>query len=153
MDGLRSLQNSLRPSCGYLRQTLSCRLTGYVGNLQLGSANNRHPNRCSMRVVTIPNTPEEWDAWKADVQRSLENGREGILTRMGYRDYDHYLASYLWRKIKKRIKEKYDATCFRCGGHASEVHHRSYTEAVLKGEDDDQLRPLCGGCHDIVEFD
>ncbi len=72
-----------------------------------------------MRVATIANTSEAWDACK----------------------------------VKKRIKEKYDATCFRCGGHASEIHHRSFTEAVLKGEDDDQLRPLCGGRHDVVEFD
>jgi hypothetical protein len=110
-----------------------------------------------MSAVQIPQTPEEWAAWTAEVQRSIESareaGREGILARMGYRSYEEYRQSYLWRKIKKRAFAKYDGKCVRCGGRAYHVHHRSYTEAVLKGEDDDQLRPLCSGCHHIVEYD
>ena len=106
-----------------------------------------------MQRPKIPQTREEWDAWSAEIERSLERGREAVLARMGYRSYEEYRASYLWRKIKKRIFAQYDKRCFRCGGHATYVHHRSYTEAVLKGDDDEQLRPLCGGCHNIVEFD
>lgn len=101
----------------------------------------------------IPQTREEWDAWGLDVQRSLESGREAVLGRMGYGSYDEYRASYLWRKIKKPIFAQYEGKCFRCGGPATYVHHRSYREAVLEGDDDDQLRPLCAGCHHIVEFD
>jgi hypothetical protein len=121
----------------------------YQFNAPIFALTDRH----QMTTSKIPKTREEFDALIADVRRSLENGREAVLNRMGYASYEEYRASHLWRKIKKRIFKQYEGKCFRCGGQASYVHHRCYTEQVLKGEDDEQLRPVCGGCHHVVEFD
>jgi hypothetical protein len=106
-----------------------------------------------MTAPKIPLTPKDWQARGAELDDAIREAelrtREAILARMGYGSYEEYRASYLWRKVKKRVFKKYDGNCFRCGGHAAYV----YTEEVLRGDDDEQLRPLCVGCHHIVEFD
>jgi len=79
--------------------------------------------------------------------------RAGTLRRLGYKDYDNYRSRALWKRIRERILERDDRTCRRCKGEATVVHHRSYSEVVLKGEDDEQLVSLCEGCHEVVEFD
>ncbi|WP_432263352.1 HNH endonuclease [Cupriavidus sp. TMH.W2] len=84
---------------------------------------------------------------------SMSRDRESILAAMGYRDYEHYLSRALRKKIKYRVLERDGHTCLRCNGQADRVHHRSYSEAVLKGTDDEQLASLCEGCHHVVEFD
>jgi hypothetical protein len=33
------------------------------------------------------------------------------------------------------------------------VHHRSYADAVLEGNDDSQLSALCNKCHEAIHFD
>ncbi|SAL06722.1 hypothetical protein AWB78_08211 [Caballeronia calidae] len=78
---------------------------------------------------------------------------ESPLEKLGYSSYANYLSRALWKKIKKRVLVRDDHTCQRCFGSASVVHHRSYSEAVLKGEDDSQLASLCEGCHHVIEFD
>lgn len=78
---------------------------------------------------------------------------ETIVRRLEYDSYEHYRRSPLWRKIRKRIMERDQQTCFRCGEPAKEVHHRGYTEAGMKGEDDSLLISLCAACHHEVEFD
>ena len=78
--------------------------------------------------------------------------REAILLSMGYRDYDNYLSRALWKKIKQRVLERDDWTCWRCNGKAELVHHRSYSRDVLEGLDDSMLAAICEGCHHIVEF-
>ncbi|MGB8028149.1 MAG: hypothetical protein WCF30_00665 [Terracidiphilus sp.] len=67
--------------------------------------------------------------------------------------YLEYLRSTLWKNIRKRILKRDGSACRRCGGKATEVHHRSYSEAVLAGNDDAQLASICEGCHNIVTFD
>jgi hypothetical protein len=69
------------------------------------------------------------------------------------RSYDDYLASPLWRKIKRRILKRDEKRCRRCGGDADRVHHRSYAREVLDGLADECLVSLCEGCHDIIHLD
>jgi hypothetical protein len=70
-----------------------------------------------------------------------------------YADYDDYLKSSLWRKIKRRILKRDGNLCLRCGGKATIVHHRSYADAVMAGNDDDKLASICDGCHNFIHFD
>jgi hypothetical protein len=79
--------------------------------------------------------------------------RETILARLGYGDYESYLAGPLWQKIRRRVLKHDGSICARCGDRATQVHHLAYTEAVLKGEDDSQLVSVCKPCHEKVEFD
>jgi len=44
-----------------------------------------------------------------------------------------YIASPLWRKIKRHVLKRDEKTCFHCGGAAVLVHHRSYERPVLSG--------------------
>jgi hypothetical protein len=68
-------------------------------------------------------------------------------------DYRDYLASPLWRRIRRRVLKRDGKRCARCGGEAVVVHHRSYAPRVLDGLADEWLASLCEGCHHIVEFD
>lgn len=67
-------------------------------------------------------------------------------------DYTLYLRTPLWKRIRGRVLARDQDTCLRCDGQANEVHHKSYDDAVLRGDDDSQLVSLCSGCHHVVEF-
>jgi hypothetical protein len=67
-------------------------------------------------------------------------------------DYEKYLRSALWRRIKKRVLTRDGGWCLCCGGKGTVVHHRSYAPEVMRGEDDEQLATVCDGCHDIIHF-
>jgi hypothetical protein len=70
------------------------------------------------------------------------------------RDYLQYLKRPLWTKeIRPRILERDKHVCRCCGGAATQVHHRSYAPAVMRGENDDELASLCDGCHNYIGFD
>lgn len=84
--------------------------------------------------------------------KKFPEDRDTILARLGYGDYESYLYSPLWRKIRRRVLKRDGSTCTRCGDRATQVHHLAYTEAVLKGEDDAQLVSVCKPCHEKVEF-
>jgi len=65
-----------------------------------------------------------------------------------------YLNSSLWRnEIRPRVLERDRNICRRCGGKATEVHHRSYATEVMEGNDDDQLVSVCPGCHNVIDID
>jgi hypothetical protein len=78
------------------------------------------------------------------------NGPDAISNELGFRDYAHYRSSTTWKKIRRRVLERDDRKCAKCGGKASLVHHRTYTVPVLRGECDEQLISLCEGCHTVI---
>lgn len=80
-----------------------------------------------------------------------------ILRKMGYASYKIYLQSDLWAKIRRKVLED-RPNCEMCAKPAQCVHHRSYGESVLRGEQVLQGRgkgslvSLCMGCHQKIEF-
>lgn len=78
--------------------------------------------------------------------------RNSTLHRMGFSSYADYLASPLWQAVRKKAIRR-NGNCAVCREPATDVHHRSYSEAVLLGHDLSQLMPLCRTCHDLGEFD
>jgi hypothetical protein len=74
------------------------------------------------------------------------------LDRVQSADYADYLKSPLWRKIKRRVLKRDGNSCRRCGAKAKRVHHRSYDDEVLAGNDDEQLSSICEGCHNFIHF-
>lgn len=78
--------------------------------------------------------------------------RDAILRGMGYNNYGEYLASELWAEIRAGCLDAHNHACILCSAWTNTVHHRRYTEAVLRGEDLSQLVPLCSTCHEKVEF-
>ncbi len=77
----------------------------------------------------------------------------GGLDRVRAGDYEDYRKSPLWRKIKRRVLKRDGKVCRRCGGKATLVHHRSYTDEVLAGNNDEQLASICEGCHNFIHKD
>ncbi len=79
--------------------------------------------------------------------------RDKILLAMGYRGYEEYLASALWRGIRSRAWKLKGNVCTLCDGTARVLHHIAYGRAVLAGTCLKSLVPLCHECHERVEFD
>jgi 5-methylcytosine-specific restriction endonuclease McrA len=77
----------------------------------------------------------------------------GGLDRVQAADYADYLKSPLWRTIRRRVLKRDGNVCRRCGGKATRVHHRSYADEVMAGNDDRQLASICEGCHNVIHFD
>lgn len=76
--------------------------------------------------------------------------RDENLKAMGFKSYSEYLRSDLWASIRKRALEM-DDKCQRCGKTATQVHHRAYDPATLRGDNINSLSPLCGRCHRKAE--
>ncbi|MGC2163136.1 MAG: hypothetical protein WA634_14585 [Silvibacterium sp.] len=85
-------------------------------------------------------------------ERALDTPNE-TSRLLGFNDYEEYRRSSLWKKIKRRVKERDSNLCARCESKADLVHHRSYALEVLRGEDDEQLASVCEGCHNVIHFD
>ena len=72
---------------------------------------------------------------------------------LGFRSYQSYLASPLWRAIRNDELRKAGGLCAACGHRTRTVHHRDYRPRVLRGEDRAALIALCQRCHDKLHYD
>lgn len=79
--------------------------------------------------------------------------KERVASLRRQQDYREYLNTPLWRKISRRVLDRDHRVCRCCGGIAPQVHHRSYAEDVMRGENDDELASVCDGSHVYIEFD
>jgi len=79
--------------------------------------------------------------------------RQQVLKYIGFATYEMYLESHTWITIRRRILKRDHGKCQRCGGRASQVHHRNYSLDTLCGDNDAGLVSLCGYCHLDIEFD
>jgi hypothetical protein len=82
--------------------------------------------------------------------------RDETLRRMGFKSYQHYLQSSLWRDIRQRAIDAAQKRCVRCGrnrgkGVTLQVHHRAYDLRTLVGGDLRSLSVVCKGCHKLAE--
>jgi hypothetical protein len=73
--------------------------------------------------------------------------RERCLQQMGFVGYAPYLASPLWRRIRRRVLERCRGLCERCQARAEQVHHFRYTWHNLRGKSFRGLDALCRDCH------
>ena len=64
-----------------------------------------------------------------------------------------YYKTPLWARIRELVFIERGKYCWICGGGATLIHHQSYEEAVIRGEDRTKLYPLCNTCHRMVHFD
>lgn len=66
--------------------------------------------------------------------------------------YDEYLCSDEWLAIRWRVLEREYHQCQVCGVDAVEVHHMSYADEVMRGEQLGSLVALCKYHHKLIEF-
>lgn len=78
--------------------------------------------------------------------------RNQILKRVGFKNYQDYLASDLWAKIRARQLRKH-VSCFICRDPATQVHHGKYTLLNLLGHSERDLFSVCCDCHRRIEFE
>ncbi len=80
--------------------------------------------------------------------------RQHILGLMGFKTYDLYLKSYLWKKIRVQVFETHGRRCWICRkrGTATQVHHEYYTAQNLSGDTVSGLRTICPSCHHLIEY-
>lgn len=78
--------------------------------------------------------------------------RDLLISQLGYCNYNHYLQSKMWKRIRKRVLERDDYTCYVCQKEANQVHHRVYTEDNVFGIKLDGMISICAGCHKKAEY-
>ena len=72
------------------------------------------------------------------------------LKKLGHHDYQSYLKSSRWQKIRDCIFNRDGGSCRSCGRKASCVHHIDYRFDVLTGNDLTKLFSMCLNCHDRI---
>jgi len=72
------------------------------------------------------------------------------MSRSEYRSYWEYLSHPKYRAVREEAMRRAHYRCQRCGGPATEVHHRKYPPW---GEFDEpeNLLPVCHACHCAIE--
>jgi hypothetical protein len=90
--------------------------------------------------------------WKADRQRKHP---DDFLVAFFFCDWERkdYLASPLWKGIRRDVLRAADHKCACCGGRATQVHHRDYRPRVPAGLDLSPLVALCASCHKFIHKD
>lgn len=79
--------------------------------------------------------------------------RRANLRKLGFSSYREYLKSDMWTAIRERVFAYYGRACKRCGGYATQVHHKKYVMKAMTGENLGLLVPLCARCHEFCEWD
>jgi hypothetical protein len=77
--------------------------------------------------------------------------RNENLAALGFVSYKAYLQSALWKDIRARVFAERGRCCERCQRPATQVHHRSYDPATLRGQDVRSLTVACARCHRKAE--
>lgn len=67
-------------------------------------------------------------------------------------DYQAYLNSKHWKKIRDDVLRRANHKCVLCYAKATTVHHLDYSKKALQGKNKGSLVPLCKSCHYAIEF-
>lgn len=94
-----------------------------------------------------------WTTAAAPPPSGVYRKRDALLLAMGFKSYESYLQSPKWRAIRQRVLMRDNDRCQRCNCKANQVHHRSYSQAVLDGKNDSELASLCSLCHHDIEYE
>lgn len=77
--------------------------------------------------------------------------RNENLKKLGFKNYQSYLRSELWKSIRSRVLQNAKFRCIRCRKKATQVHHRAYDMATLRGDELSALTAVCDRCHKKAE--
>lgn len=73
------------------------------------------------------------------------------LRTLGFKNYQQYLKSRLWKRIRRTVFSLKGRSCVICGRRATEIHHARYHLCDLAGEVLTYLHPICHNCHTFIE--
>lgn len=77
---------------------------------------------------------EEWGRGKRR-ERRKQHYRHDVLT------------SDAWKRKRHVVLERDHSTCVRCGGRATQVHHKKYARTNIGKEPIEWLESVCSHCH------
>lgn len=63
-----------------------------------------------------------------------------------------YYSTPLWARIRELVYLEKGVECWICGERSDVIHHQSYDDATMRGDDRSNLFPLCHQCHRDVHF-
>lgn len=81
------------------------------------------------------------------------NEQKKLLKELGYDSYRDYLSGIIWANIHDKVFEVKGKKCVICNRDGTVIHHRCYTESVIRGTDIAPLEILCWDCHNRIEYD
>jgi 5-methylcytosine-specific restriction endonuclease McrA len=65
-------------------------------------------------------------------------------------EYEHYLASAAWRRVRRLALRRARWRCERCGARGQlDVHHRTYRRLGVERPEDVEV--LCPSCHEQAD--
>ena len=73
--------------------------------------------------------------------------RNKQLTKLGYANYEEYLSSSLWNKIRKRVFVRDGGRCRECSMKGAVAHHWRYSLDILQGRNITPIVVVCRDCH------
>ena len=83
----------------------------------------------------------------------MKGQRDESLRSLGFKSYDDYLESQVWKNLKRELLAG-DVKCCVCERkRAKTLHHTSYDSETLSGDSRKHLHPICEGCHRRIHFD
>lgn len=99
--------------------------------------------------------PMPWQKIKVLSKEDLFAEMRTSLYRLGFKDYQDYLRSPLWQKIKAQVHtDNRHGKCMVCqNDKATQVHHRRYDLATMQGRNRKCLVPICYQCHQYLTRD
>ena len=98
---------------------------------------------------------------KRDAVEFFENNLQGVtsgmdyrsrnywLGKIGFKTYQDYLKSQMWRFIRDSTDMR---LCSCCDKPATQIHHSRYHKHDLTGKTRRNLHPICGACHQAIEY-
>ena len=104
--------------------------------------------RAAARVTYAANRQQR----KLNAKGEDYGSRNANLRRMGFGSYAEYLASDLWREIRRKVFAAKGRACSLCNAPASQLHHNRYHTNDLKGKRLTFISPVCRSCHERIEF-
>jgi len=81
--------------------------------------------------------------WIEDIKRIKGTDREARKN-----DYNKYINSESWKRLKSSALERANGKCQFCGKPASEIHHKKYPK-VFSDDKLDNLVACCKKCHSL----
>lgn len=93
----------------------------------------------------------KWERW-FNVDNPYQY-RDDNIRVLGFKSYGSYLRSALWKDIRQRaLAREPVGICDKCKKQPpTQVHHRSYDPATMRGDSLDSLSRLCRRCHRRAE--
>ena len=91
--------------------------------------------------------------WRMDMQERDRNAFPvpfALEAFPKFGEYNRYLGSARWRRIRDEELQKAGHRCAACESHTNTIHHRDYRPCVISGKDRTALIALCTRCHERV---